>query len=1297
MLRLSICFRLVCLGLCAAVFFPQPAFPYGAVQNKADNTEIRIVPALGKVVVDGKLDDWDRSGEIFMFVDEQSRDTLSLTAAMMYDGEALYVGGHWKDPTPLLNQTAFGGDVSWAWNADAIQIRFISNPAIRSRASTMTGGRMPPDEQAFVNNITLWHSTTDGKAGYHAAYTLNYQDPVLNPPGVQGMFVKDADGQGATFEYRVPWSVLKAVRPLKGGDAVQTQFQIHWGNEKGTELKTGITDVRNPASNSLGYMGPDGWGLGVFMEKGNLPKIDRPATERATGHMPVTFSLPKPGKVSISIRDAAGKTVRTGIGAEPYPAGEHIWLWDGLDDRDQPLPVGKYTAKILTHDGMGQKYVCDVGVSGEPPYQTPDGTGGWSGDYWEPAYMAIEGDAVILGTGNAEAAPYTIRTDLEGRKQWGTTAAGQTLAVHKGFGYFVAWATDGNLKKFDLATGRLTPFSGGQPTVKAPGKGPRRGLAPIDAATFALSSESEDRLYLIDIASGQAKAELPLPAAKGLAADGQGRLYAVSGSAMGRVDPKTGGFTPLAKDLADPQQLACDAAGNVYVSLRGKEMQVWKLDPTGKVLKKFGKPGGRPALGRFDPAGILNPYGIAVDANDRLWVCEADREPKRYSVWNPDGTLWKDFFGSLPYSTSGYFDPQDPEKFYALSVRYLVDYDKGTWKPDATILRTRVEEGVPLGLSPPHAVSVHGGGAIVVRDGRKFLFTVAATPNFAIFEEKGDAWLPRASLYVATTEVPGPVGKDGKPGPVNKVQTPSFWVDANNDGRVQASESVPVGERFGSTWKMTCDAHLNLYTLQGDGWTEPRAEGRATAPFSILRLDCLGFGPEGGLRFAEKHRPVVRDEEGGSVNGISVDPDGSVYVLVSGGLVGRGERAQATGARLVKYSPSGKEVWRYAKVHCGFAWTSASYTPGMLVAAFGCPPSSHPDLLPVTGYYGQYFLVDKQDGLFVDAVGQDQRSNYTLDHTMVLTENFNGNIFKHPKTAKTYFTGGDADCRIWELTGLESMKRHSVALEVTPPLLAQAQKNAAQNRAVQLALLGRNAGGRKSAVIKRLERAAADGSAGKWQGIAALPIGDDKARPAEVQLAYDATHLFARFRVKAAVPFINTPTDPKLLFKSGSGLEICLTPHMDQRQVGPNNRHPMQEGDLRIVLARTKDGKLLATRYRPKTRDQKKPAAAYFETQSAGREDFDEIAEWNDLPMHFEADKDGYTLEVAVPWAATAVRPVPGTKFLADAGVIYGDAGGGRNAARALWSDRTPEVGVNNDIPTESRMHPNGWGAVQFE
>jgi hypothetical protein len=418
--------------------------------------------------------------------------------------------------------------------------------------------------------------------------------------------------------------------------------------------------------------------------------------------------------------------------------------------------------------------------------------------------------------------------------------------------------------------------------------------------------------------------------------------------------------------------------------------------------------------------------------------------------------------------------------------------------------------------------------------------------------------------------------------------------------------------------------------------------------------------------------------------------------MVSGGLVARGERAQGTGARIVKFSPEGRELWRYANVHCGFAWTSSTYTPGFVVGAFRNRSPNHPELLPITGYYGQYFLIDKKDGLFVDALCQDQRSAYTMDHTMVLTENFNGNIFKHPKTGKTYFAGGDCDQRIWELTGLESLKRQSVALTVAPDMAAQSLRNAAQNRQARLAVFARNSG-RKSAALKRLASAAADGKDDEWQGVAALPLGDDKAGPAQVQLGYDEKNLYARFQVATAVPFLNTPTDYRLLFKSGSALELCLTPHTDPRQVKAHNVHPMQVGDLRIVIARSADGKMVATRYRPKTKDAKKPFAAYFETPAAGREDFDEIAEWNDLPMHYRAVNGGYVVEAAVPWSATGITPTPGLRFLADAGVIIGNEGGTRSAARAMWSDRTPEVGVNNDIPTECRLHPNGWGLIVME
>jgi hypothetical protein len=1269
--------------LLVALVAPATVHGYSAVQNKADYTEIRIVPAPGPVQVDGKLDDWDLSGAILMCIDEASKAAYQIRVAMMYDKEHVYISGAWKDPTPMVNQYAFDGDVGSAWNADAIQMRFVSNPEIRSRASTMTGARMDAEEQKFVNHITLWYSTRDRKAGYQACYTLGYKDQALNPEGVQGVFVKDADGTGCTFEYRIPLAVLRAPRPYRGGDAVQMQFNVHWGNDQGTELRTGITDVRNPDSNDLGYMGPNAWGLGRFMDTGNLPPAQGQALARADGHIPVAFSLEKDGKASLLIRDATGRTVRTGFGALPCKAGAQTWMWDGLDDFDQPVPAGTYEARILTHEGIGQKYVCNVGMSGTPTWQTEDGRGGWAGDYWEPTYVAVAGDRVVLGTANAEAQKPTICTDLDGNKLYGTAALGLALAVRDGFGYF---SGRGTLAKFSLEDGRLAGFADGRPTAKIPAG---KGLVALDGATLA--SVSGANIVLIDLASGAPKAEVATsaPLSGGLAADAKGALYAVSGNSVGVLDTKTGAFTALASDLDEPRMLACDAAGALFVSLQGKTMQVWKLDASGKPARKFGKAGGRPALGAFDPAGMLKPYAIAVDKRDRLWVCENDREPKRYSVWNADGTLWKEFFGSWPYSTAGYFDPQDPENFYALAVRYKVDYDQGTWKTDANILRPRAEEGVEFHSgNPAHPVEVHRGGTIVVRDGRKFLFT-----GGQLYEETGGAWVPRIAYYHATTEV-APAGKKGK---ARKGKQEMFWLDADNDGKVQAGEQAPVGGRAFIGRSRTIDAHLNLYDDAGDSWTEPRAAGRCTTPIAIRRLAFLGFGPRGELRYADAFEPVVEDKEGGAVNGIAVDPDGSVYALISGGLLARGERAQGSGSRVVKYSPQGRELWRYTNVHVGFAWTSSTYTPGFLAAAFRLSSCQHPDLLPVTGYYGQYFLLDKKEGHFVDALGQDQRSAYTMDHTMVLCENFNGNIVKHPKTGKTYFTGGDCDCRIWEVTGLDRIKRASVKLALDDAMVAQAARNGEQNRKATFALLARNAGGRSQAALKRLAGAAADGKYDEWRDVAALPIGDDKAKPAQVQLGYDDQHLYARFEARLGVPFLNTPTDSKLLFKSGSALELCLTPHLAGRKVGPNNRHPMEVGDLRVLVARTKDGKLIATRYRPKVAAKDKPLAAFFETPSAGREDFDEIAEWNDLAMHYREIPGGCVVEVAIPWSATALKPAAGLKFLLDGGVIYGNEGGTRNATRAMWSDRTPEVNVNNDIPTESRMHPNGWGLAELK
>ncbi len=242
------------------VLLAPPSRAYFAVTNSTDHTEIHILPTPGPITIDGDLKDWDLSGAILMKLDESSKDVYSVLGAMMYDAEALYIGAHVKDPNPMNNHYSFADDPGMAWNADAVQIRFISNPAVKTTASLQSGGQgLSAEDARYICHMTLWYSTLDEKPGFSICYTLNFADTLLNPPEVTGAYKKDADGKGYTFEYRIPWKILRAPRPLQGGDQVQTQWQLHWGLSIGKGLKFGMTDVRNPASGDLGYMGPGCW------------------------------------------------------------------------------------------------------------------------------------------------------------------------------------------------------------------------------------------------------------------------------------------------------------------------------------------------------------------------------------------------------------------------------------------------------------------------------------------------------------------------------------------------------------------------------------------------------------------------------------------------------------------------------------------------------------------------------------------------------------------------------------------------------------------------------------------------------------------------------------------------------------------------------------------------------------------------------------------------------------------------------------------------------------------------------
>src|SRR5262245_38320918 len=68
------------------------------------NKRIFVVPRPGPVVIDGKLDDWDLSGQILVYVAPETSEMQSIRIALMYDDQALYVSGVVRDPTPLMDR-----------------------------------------------------------------------------------------------------------------------------------------------------------------------------------------------------------------------------------------------------------------------------------------------------------------------------------------------------------------------------------------------------------------------------------------------------------------------------------------------------------------------------------------------------------------------------------------------------------------------------------------------------------------------------------------------------------------------------------------------------------------------------------------------------------------------------------------------------------------------------------------------------------------------------------------------------------------------------------------------------------------------------------------------------------------------------------------------------------------------------------------------------------------------------------------------------------------------------------------
>jgi hypothetical protein len=445
--------------------------------TETEHLGMQVLPAPGKVVVDGKFDDWDLTGGILACSDvENLRDQYGVWFHIMYDGDNLYALARWIDPTPLNNPGSKG---DFGFQGDCLQFRTVTTDAAGKERTA---------------HWTCWRNR-DGADVIDIAYGRDFKGggiPDAKTEGAQQAFAVDADGKGYVQEIAVPWKLLTADKqPLKTGARMVVTVEPNF--TAGSMGRITIKDIFKPGvqiDRVFTFQGPTCWGYATLEKAGKLkPRSIRLSDGREfavkmeaglpvvnwtgliqskelPGFKPIRFAMPFDGYVSLNLFAPDGTVARQLLTCAFFAKGEHEVKWDGLTTPywrtpGQPLEPGAYTWKAIAHQGIGLRlrgWACNAGSA---PWDSSR-TSNWGGDHGVPMSCTTDGEKVYLGWTGAEAGSALLACDLQGQVQWKHTHGGiggaEVVAVDNGIVYIDKWAK--LIYRLDAKTGSYVDWKG---------------------------------------------------------------------------------------------------------------------------------------------------------------------------------------------------------------------------------------------------------------------------------------------------------------------------------------------------------------------------------------------------------------------------------------------------------------------------------------------------------------------------------------------------------------------------------------------------------------------------------------------------------------------------------------------------------------------------------------------------------------------------------------------------------------------------------------------------------------------